>query len=229
MLYERGEDGAALAFIDTWLQDYPREGLMHCHISWHLALCALALGDSARAWRIYQSQVAPGGAWGPALNVATDAPAFLWCAELAGQTPQTEQWRVAHDYVLKSFPRSGIAFVDVHRALACIATGDHTAIAQLVDELERRARNGQSPSGDIVPRLARGLDAYGRGDWAAAVAILEPALSETVRIGGSRAQRDLIANTLLAACLKLGRTTEAHRLASAHAERRPTVLVSGLA
>ena len=228
VLYERGEDGAALAFIDAWLPDYPREGLMHCHISWHLALCALALGDAARAWRIYQNQVAPGGAWGPALNVATDAPAFLWRAALAGLAPQAEQWRAAHDYVAKSYPRAGIAFVDLHRALTCIATEDHAAVAQLVEELERRVRNGQSASGDIVPRLARGLDAYGRGDWAAAIAILEPALAETVRIGGSRAQRDLVQNTLLAAYIKDGRAAEANRLTAATADRRPTILVDGL-
>jgi len=229
VLYERGEDAAALAFIDAWLPDYPREGLMHCHISWHLALCALALGDAARAWRIYQRQVAPGGAWGPPLNVATDAPAFLWRAELAGQAPRAEQWRAVHDYVLESFPRSGIAFVDVHRALVCVATDDREAIARLVTELEQRAHAGQSASGEVVPRLARGLDAYGRGDWAAAVAALEPALAETVRIGGSRAQRDLLQNTLLAAYIKDGRAAEASRLAAATVDRRPTILVAGLA
>ena len=84
VLYEQGEDRAALDYLESWLPTYPREGLMHCHISWHVALFALMLGDTERAWQVYQAQVHPGGAWGPALNVATDAPAFLWRAELAG-------------------------------------------------------------------------------------------------------------------------------------------------
>ena len=64
---------------------------------------------------------------------------------------------------------------------------------------------------------------------AAAIATLEPALAETVRIGGSRAQRDIIENTLLAAYLKDGRGTDARRLVAAHTDRRPSVPVAGLA
>ena len=48
------------------------------------------------------------------------------------------------------------------------------------------------------------------------------------RIGGSRAQRDLVENTLLAAYLKAGRPDDARRLVAAHGDRRPTVPVAGL-
>jgi tetratricopeptide (TPR) repeat protein len=229
VLYELGEDRAALDYLDSWLPAYPREGLMHCHISWHVALFALMLGDTARAWRTYEAQVHPGGAWGPALNVATDAPAFLWRAELAGQARSPRLWNEVRDYTLKSFPKAGIAFVDVHRALACVATDDRDGIADIVAELEQRAAAGRSPTGDVVPRLASGLAAYGRGDMARAIAALEPALAETVRIGGSRAQRDIIENTLLAAYLKDGRAVDARRLVAAHTDRRPSVPVAGLA
>ena len=228
VLYERGEDRAALDYLDAWLAAYPREGLMHCHISWHVALFALTVGDAARAWAIYEAQVHPGGAWGPPLNVATDAPAFLWRAELAGHGRRAPLWREVGDYAVKSFPKAGIAFVDVHRALACVATDDRNGLAGIVAELEQRAAAGRSPTGDVVPRLAAGLAAYGRGDWAAAIAGLEPALAETVRIGGSRAQRDLVENTLLAAYLKDGRAADANRLVAARAERRPSVPIVGL-
>ncbi len=229
VLYEQGEDRAALDYLDSWLPAYPREGLMHCHISWHVALFALMLGDMARAWQVYEAQVRPGSAWGPALNVATDAPAFLWRAELAGQARREPLWREARDYALKSFPKAGIAFVDVHRALACVATGDPEGIGAVVMELEQRAAAGRSPAGEVVPQLAAGLAAYGRGDWARAITSLEQALAGTVRIGGSRAQRDLIENTLLAAYLKDGRTADARKLVAAHTDRRPSVPVAGLA
>lgn len=228
VLYERGEDRAALDYLESWLPAYPREGLMHCHISWHVALFALILGDIDRAWQVYRAQVHPGGAWGPALNVATDAPAFLWRAELAGHARQPSLWDEVHAYGQKSFPKPGIAFVDVHRALTAVAAGDSDAIKSFVADLEERAASGRSPAGDVVPRLARGLAAYGAGDWATAIAVLEPALVETVRIGGSRAQRDLVENTLLAAYLKAGRDADARRLVDAHAERRPSVPVAGL-
>lgn len=228
VLYEQGEDAAALHYLEGWLPGYPREGLMHCHISWHVALFALILGNAERAWRIYQSQVHPGGAWGPALNVATDAAAFLWRAELAGHARRDDLWKQVHEYAHKSFPRPGIAFVDVHRALTAVASGDEAAIARLADELQERAASGRSPAGDVVPRLAAGLAAYGRADWAGAAQALEPALAETVRIGGSRAQRDLIENTLLAAYIKQGRQHDARRVLSARADRRPSTPVAGL-
>ncbi len=229
VLYEMGEDKQALNYLESWLPDYPRQGLMHCHISWHVALLALMLGETERAWQVYRAQVHPSGAWGPALNVATDAPAFLWRAELAGHPRSAALWREVRDYALKSFPKAGIAFVDVHRALACVAADDKDGIVGIVGELQQRAAAGRSPAGDVVPRLAVGLAAYGRGDWPAAISILEPALPETVRIGGSRAQRDLVENTLLAAYLKAGRVDRARALVAAHTERHPSVPVAGLA
>ena len=48
VLYEAGEDAAALEYLEGWLPAYEREGLMHCHISWHVAMCALALGKVER-------------------------------------------------------------------------------------------------------------------------------------------------------------------------------------
>ena len=228
VLYERGEDRTALGYLESWLPGYAREGLMHCHISWHVALFALILGDTERAWQVYEAQVHPGGAWGPALNVATDAPAFLWRAELAGHVHRPKAWQDVHAYAQKSFPKAGIAFVDVHRALAAVAAGDGDAIGSVVSELKERAASGRSPAGDVVPRLATGLAAYGKGDWAGAIAVLEPALAETVRIGGSRAQRDLIKNTLLAAYIKAGRNAEGRKLLAADTERRPSVPVAGL-
>jgi tetratricopeptide (TPR) repeat protein len=228
VLYEMGEDRTALDYLDSWLPTYPREGLMHCHISWHVALFALMLGDTERAWKVYQAQVHPGGAWGPALNVATDAPAFLWRAELAGHARRPELWDEVHAYGRKSFPKPGIAFVDVHRALASVAAGDRDGIATFVAELEQRAASGRSPAGDVVPRLAHGLAAFADSDWTKAITVLESALAATVRIGGSRAQRDLIQNTLLAAYLKAGRDDDARKMVAAYADRRPSVPVAGL-
>ena len=50
--------------------------------------------------------------------------------------------------------------------------------------------------------------AYGAGDWSKAIAELEAALPATVRIGGSRAQTDLVEFTLLRACAGVGMVGE---------------------
>ena len=226
VLYEQGENAHALRYLDSWLPSYPRQGLMHCHLSWHVALCALEAGDTDRAWSVYERQVQPGGAWGPPLNICTDAPSFLWRAEFAGHARKAEHWQILRAYTDKSFPKAGIAFVDVHRALTHIVTGDSPGIAQLIAGLEQVAT--RSPAGNVVVELAKGLVAYAQEDWLKAVAVLEPALAQTVRIGGSRAQRDVIVGTLMAAYLRSGRANDARRLIAAQSERRPAFPLAGL-
>ena len=82
-------------------------------------------------------------------------------------------------------------------------------LGKLAEELRSRVSAGRLPAGSVVPQLAEGLGAYGAGQWDRAVELLGKALPETVRIGGSRAQRDLVVKTLAAACMKAGRGAEA--------------------
>ncbi|MCW5746722.1 MAG: tetratricopeptide repeat protein [Alphaproteobacteria bacterium] len=229
VLYEMGEDRAALAYLRQWMPAYPRDGLMHCHISWHVAMFALTLGEVDEAWRVYQQQVHPGGSWGPFINTTTDAVAFLWRAELAGQQRRPQLWSEVRDYVLRFFPKAGLAFADVHCALACIASGDTASLARIVQELQERVASGRYPAGSVVPQLVSGFAAYEKGAWREAIGIFETALAETVRIGGSRAQRDLAEHTLVAAYLKDGRLAQARKLIAARADRHPSVPVAGLA
>lgn len=229
VLYEKGEPQRAYAYLDTFMPGFAREGLMHCHLSWHVALLALELGHTGRAWEVYRADVHPGGAWGPPINVASDTPAFLWRAELAGAPRRHELWREVHEYVGRSFPKAGLAFADVHRAVACAAMGDAAGLERLIGELRARLEAGKAPAGEVVPRLAEAFSAFARGDWERAIALFEQALPETVRIGGSRAQRDLVEHTLLAAYLRAGRADAARRTIARRLDRRPTVNVAGLA
>ena len=49
VLYEMGEDKKGLDYLEGWLPAYAREGMMHCHISWHVAMFAMILGDFDKA------------------------------------------------------------------------------------------------------------------------------------------------------------------------------------
>ena len=47
--YEEGDPHVARAFLGSWLStSYPRNGLLYSHLSWHLALAHLEVGDAAR-------------------------------------------------------------------------------------------------------------------------------------------------------------------------------------
>ena len=197
--YEAGEREQGLKFLQQWLPGYAREGLLHCHINWHIALWQLELGDTEAAMATYLEGVHPGGSWGPPINVLTDGAAFLWRAELAGQPRNPELWHEVKRYGDKCFPAAGLAFADVHKALAYAATGDEIALERLLGELREREAAGKLLAGPIVLHLAEAFDAFARKDFQKAIALIEPHMAEHERIGGSRAQRRLIELTLQAA------------------------------
>ena len=209
--YERGESEAGLLFLREWRQDYDRQGALHCHISWHVALWTLERGDAAAAWRVIDDGVRPGKAWGPPLNVLTDTASFLHRAELSGVATQPERWREVSEFAQQLFPNPGIAFADVHAALAHAMAGEADALAKLIAE-------PAGPAGEVVTALAQAFEAFACQDWAETIALLAPVMTTHERIGGSRAQRDLLEFTLVAALLKLGRADDARLML---ATRRP--------
>ena len=228
VLYELGDPTAASQFLAGWLPGYERSGLLHCHLSWHAAMSALQLGRTDQAWDYYRKGVHPGGSWGPPLNTVTDAPSFLWRAGLAGQAPEGDLWPQVHAYALRSFPKVGVTFADVHVAIACAAVDDQESLQRMIGELLDRLAGDRLPAGDGVPLLVEGFALFARGRWNEAIARLETALAQTVRIGGSRAQRDIVDHTLLAAYLKAGREDDARRLIARRIDRHPVVKVAGI-
>lgn len=209
--YERGETAAGYAYISDWRKSYDKRAPLHCHISWHVGLWALEEGDSAAAWDVIDNDVLPGGAWGPPINVLTDAASFLFRAELAGEPRRNDVWKKISAYAQECFPKPGIAFADVHAAIAHAMAGNSEALETVIAD-------AKGPAGELVRSLGEAYRAFAREDWAETIALLTPVMATHERIGGSRAQRDLIEFTLVSALLKLGRTEEARRLL---AMRRP--------
>ena len=203
--YEAGEREVGLERLDAWRGDYEREAQLSCHIAWHVAIWRSEAGDMDEAWRVFEADVAPGGAWGPPINVLTDSAAFVLRAQLAGAAVPDGIWQRLSDYAAEFFPNPGIAFADVHAALA-------HAMAGRGDALARIAGAAAGPAGDMVSGLAQALGAYARSDWEGAIALLAPWMASHERVGGSRAQRDLLEFALLGALLRSGRTEEARRL-----------------
>ena len=228
-LYENGKSRSGRDYLDGWLAPYPPDAQLHCHLWWHVAMFELALGNGARTREVYARCCSPEISRSMAVNIVTDSAALLWRAELAGGARDPAQWRVLRDYSARTFPKPMI-FVDVHHALALAACGDAAALAQFAAELDERDQAGSLAAGPVVPALARAAGDFMRGDWAAAIAGIEPLLEEVVRIGGSRAQRDLFEQTLLAAYLHADRPDDARKLLARHRDfkRAPAVTVRGV-
>jgi hypothetical protein len=222
--HEAGDAAGGAAFLATWRQSYERASQLYGHISWHLALCELTRGNSAEAAAIYRDSLRPAAAEeGAPLPSLADAASFLWRWRLYGAAPPLEaEWAEVAAHARRHFPQAGLAFADVHAALAAAATGDHEGIAARIAGLDRLDREGRLPAGAVVPALCAAADALAGGKAGEAVMILERALPDLPRIGGSHAQRELFEDTLIAAYLDAGRTAEPERLLRARLRRRPS-------
>jgi tetratricopeptide (TPR) repeat protein len=215
LAYEAGDADAGRSFLASWLPTYPRDGALYSHLNWHLALGHLGAGESTAALRLFQDAFAPDTHSGPPRGKLNDGVSFLWRWELAGYPRKVEAWGVMIDFANRAFPHAGVAFSDMHIALAQIVAGNHAALEVLGREIDDLVRQGRYPSGTLVPAVSRGFAAVERRDFAAAIMALEPVAGELERIGGSRAQLDLVEFTLLAAYLGAGHMDVAHRMLGA--------------
>jgi tetratricopeptide (TPR) repeat protein len=228
LCYEEGDPNAARAFLASWLLTYPRNGPLYSHLSWHLALGELEAGDAAAALRLFRDAFAPEVHSGPPRGKLNDAVSFLWRWELAGYPRDADAWRMMHDFANTAFPRAGVAFSDMHIALAQAVAGDDAALKARATEMDDLARKGRYPSGPVVPAVSHAFAAFAQRDFSATIEALEPIAAELERIGGSRAQLDLIEFTLLKAYISADRPDDARRMLSVRHRGSSSIPVAGL-
>lgn len=211
--YEAGETAAGRAYLTGWLADYDDRAVLHGHLQWHVALWALHQGDADAMWQAVDAGIAPGAAKGLPINILTDTAAILYRAELAGLSVEPDRWRSLSDYAAQMFPNTGQSFADLHAALSHAMAGQGDRLAHIADTATGFA-------GDLVKPLARAWGSIARENWAEALNELIVVLPTTERVGGSRAQRDLLELTYANVLMKLGQTGEARR---SLALRRPVL------
>lgn len=221
-MYEQGELDACQVFMDDWLPDYDSVGILNAHLCWHVALGFLDRGDTTGALRIYDERIALRVSQAAPLNAFTDVTSLLWRAELAGAPRKATAWTEVAEYASRQFPMAGLAFSDMHHALIAAATGNSATAKLRLAEIEALQAAGKLAAGPVVADLTFGLLAFGAGDYAGAIAALQKAQSETVRIGGSHAQRELVEDTLIVACLRGGDPAKARTLIDRRLHRRPS-------
>ncbi len=204
LYYETGETDTGYAYLDDWRQSYPRDALLHCHVSWHIALWDLARGDADRMWTTIDADIDPATSTSPSINILTDLAAILYRAELAGVEVSPQRWKKLSQYASATFPKPGVAFADIHAALA-------HAMAGQTDALDKIRSDAKGPAGDQVKLMAEAFGAITQQNWAKAIAHLTQVMADHARLGGSRAQRDLIDFTYASVLLRSGKGEEAAR------------------
>jgi tetratricopeptide (TPR) repeat protein len=229
LCYEEGDPDAARTFLASWLTTYPRNGSLYSHLNWHLALGHLEAGHAEAAYRLFREAFSPDVHSGPPRGKVTDPVSFLWRWELAGHPRDAEAWRLMHDFANSAFPRAGVAFSDMHIALTQAVAREDAALEERTRQMDELARQGRYPSGPVVPAVSRAFAAFERREFSATLEALEPIAAELERIGGSRAQLDLVEFTLLQAYAIADRLDDARRMLSVRRRGSSSIPVYGLA
>ena len=225
-MFEQGDMKAGRKFLSQWMPAHDRKSFLHGHLAWHIALTNLDEGDVDGALDIYEQYIKPAGRPYPPLNIFTDGASLLWRLSLAGKAGLEPHWRDMAAYGEKYFPQAGAHFADVHFALTATTAGSDALETRLA-QLEARAADGKLAPGRSAIDLCRGIKAFADGDNDGAIRLLEPAMAELVRIGGSHAQRELWEDTLIVACLRGGHGDKAASRISARLDRRPSARDEG--
>jgi tetratricopeptide (TPR) repeat protein len=189
------------------------------HLLWHLALLHFARGDYGRAGAISRTvfERRPSSIAGD----LHDSISLLWRMELAGR-PMGERWQPFTAIGRERVNRQGLHFHVAHIAMALVGGGDWpTAERHLGMVRERASKDRTGVAADVLVPLVEGLHAFAAGDYARAVAKVEPLRSRIVELGGSRAQRDVFHDTLFEAAFRAGDAERAGRFLAERIARRP--------
>ncbi len=194
------------------------------HLWWHLSLFHLDLGQIDRVLQIYDQRLRSDGATGDKYE-ELDATALLWRLKLL-DVDVGDRWRRLADKWEPSASDLLYAFNDVHAMMTFVADGRHQAAEAVLNATERYV-NQADDSNVAMTRIiglpfCRALQAFARGAYGDAVDQLLPIRYRTHRLGGSHAQRDIIAWTLLEAALRAERFKLARALANERTAIKPT-------
>lgn len=100
--------------------------------------------------------------------------------------------------------------MDIHAAVAHQMAGRAELISDMID-------GAKGPASDIARDICRAIFALAQEDYSKAEETLRPLLSDSERIGGSRAQRDLLDFAYVHLLKQQGRADEAkHIIALRH-------------
>lgn len=203
----RFHDG--LAFMDERRADWTEGNFFVVHNSWHEALFKLEAGDVAGALANYDRYVHNESSAKIALEML-DAAALLWRLHLMG-IDTGGRWDPLADAWAAWLGENWYVFNDVHAVISFVGAGRLDAARKVVEGL--RAYDENPPQGpitnvmmtrDVGLPVASAVLAFGEERYDDAVSLLHPIRKHVQRFGGSNAQRDLVARTMLEAAIRAG-------------------------
>jgi tetratricopeptide (TPR) repeat protein len=217
-----GRVADGIAFLTQRRNNWAPDNMFAYHNWWHLGLYHLDLGQTDRALELYDTAIRPKPS-AVALEMV-DASAMLWRLYLR-DVDGGSRWKELADSWAPSVEDAYYAFNDVHATMAYVGDGRLGEAERVIAALEHRARGtgtNAMMTREVGLPLCRGLKAFGEGRFSETVERLLPLRPVAHRFGGSHAQRDVIALTLIEAAIRDGQAKLARALAAERTALKPS-------
>jgi tetratricopeptide (TPR) repeat protein len=216
----RAQEGAA--FLANSADVWAPGSLFAFHNFWHQALFYIDQGDTDAALRLFDENISAGN-FGQALELV-DGSALLWRLSVLGQNVG-DRWQSQADKWETRIDDGCYTFNDMHAMMAFVGAGRSQSRHALLKAVERAARNRHGTNAMMAREVGlpavKGVDAFGRGDYRAALDLMLPLRGKAGRFGGSHAQRDVFSWTLTEAAIRAGDRALAETLVAERLALKP--------
>ncbi|MCF6379927.1 FAD/NAD(P)-binding protein [Nocardioides KLBMP 9356] len=220
VFYETGDHVAGLAWLDEWIRSRGPEANHRSHFSWHAALHELMQDDVEAVRRRYARELAPSVVSGS--RVVVDSGALLWRGRVTGAwTDDLPVGEVRAQAPVEWLTSPPTPFAAMHGAVLLAADGDAAGLVRLAAE---SARHEDRVFRDVVSPLCSGLVDVVEERWDEASATLTSVVARMAPLGGSKAQREVVEDTLVHALAMAGRGAEAAAVLDERLSRRSSAL-----
>ncbi len=218
----RGEPRAGLRWIAARSAALAGCNNLIFHLAWHRALFHLALDEPRRALLLYDTEIRASES--EDYRDIANAASLLWRLEQGGVAVGA-RWRELADKATAQLGDPSLAFASLHRLLSLLGDDRRTAAETLLCSLRLQAkrRRGTQPAilDAVGIAVAEAVLAAKCGQHGRVVDLLFPIRRRIVLIGGSNAQRDIIAQLLIDAAIRADRRGETLILLRERARARP--------
>ncbi|BBB31191.1 tetratricopeptide repeat protein [Neptunomonas japonica] len=213
------------SFMREYEKHWSQDNVMISHNAIHQGLYLLETGELAEAVDLYDKYVHWTGIE-PIPMALVDASSVLWRLHLEGVELGNRAYELSDSWQKKD-DQLFYAFNDAHAMLAYAASGNDNAAQTLLNKMKDYALQGDSNVTNHAMVVQTGLPtceafyAFGKGDYQTAANKLWAIKNTNAQFGGSHAQRDVLARTLLEAAIRSDNKTLAQAVINERLMARP--------
>jgi tetratricopeptide (TPR) repeat protein len=225
----QGRRSEGIAFLEGLEPHWDAANNLKHHLWWHRALFHLERREFDTVLDLYDRRFrdlsSPLVTAMPDLyNDVLNATSMLFRLELRG-VPAGGRWTELADKAEARIGDCLATFTLPHWMMALTGAGRWDAAQRLLDAVRDAARNTRNGHGQILRDAAapacEAVLAHRRGDHAAAVAAMRPALGLLQHLGGSHAQRDVLEQLFVDSAMRAGLDDDVRLVLERVAGRHP--------